>query len=735
MDNLTETINSYLDKKYKEGEISKELYLAAKKNVVLNINRWITDKNIKQILSNLEQGLLIALQEQRIEHIIYAFLDDISFGTGGIRGIVAFTERELLKFSKKGINAPILRGPNTINEVVLLLKSVGVANYASEKKLNKIVIGYDSRLQGRAFAEIIAKLFLARNLTVYLFNRVASFPEVAFAVPFLKADIGILISASHNDKRYNGYKLLGKTGAQFNIQERNYIYEKFIKNASLSEIELAEFNKKSKKRLVFLGESKKTGRKELSGVKSLNILPQHISHIKEFVLDKSLLKKWAPKTNIGYASYHGAGRNSVPPILKEFGVNNLKIIHSLYRVDGLFPCFLLEQQPDPGDPVAARIAVNEFKKEYGEKVFDNLDILIGTDPDADRLGIVIKIPPEQKEMYKKILKKPDYIELPASISKNDSDGRWMLLDADTAWTLLLWYRLEKEKKKGNLCNSKKFIVQNHTTTDALVYLAKKYGLGVIKTWVGFAMISDSISKIWEGKKLSHKEYPEVIYKTMDMDAKRKINVGAFEQSSGFSIFGGPPLSGKRLGENGHIRDKDGTLASILLTEVAAYAKSQNKTILNLIDEKIYLDPEVGLFITYYEPEPYWGQYEGLTGISKKIRVLRKADSLRKDILKGKNVFLGGKKVLKIETYKTGKYDERHGWKGFPDEGIRFFFGDDKKRVNHLTIRPSGTSQCLRFHVQIKMEDVTGKNLLKKKLDGYNLCKKIMKDFRKKIELI
>jgi len=733
MNDFTETINSYLEQKYKNGEISKELYLAAKKNVVLNINKWITDKNIKQILPNLEQGLLTALQEKRIEHIIYAFLDDISFGTGGIRGIVAFTERELLKFAKKGINAPILRGPNTINEVVLLLKSVGVANYAAEKKMDKVVIGYDSRLQGRAFAEIIAKLFIAKNLTVYLFNRVSSFPEVAFAVPFLKADIGILISASHNDKRYNGYKLLGKTGAQFNIHERNYIYEKFIKNASLSEIELAEFNRKSKKRLVFLGESKK---QKLSGVKSLNILPHHISHIKEFVLDKSLLKKWLPKMNIGYASYHGAGRNSIPPILKEFGVNKLKIIHSLYRVDGMFPCFLLEQQPDPGDPVSAGIAVNEFKKEYGKKAFDNLDILIGTDPDADRLGIVVKIPPEQREMYKKILKKPDYIELPASISKNDSDGSWMLLDADTAWTLLLWYRLiGKEKKKGNLCNSKKFIVQNHTTTDSLVYLAKKYGLGAVKTWVGFAMISDSISKVWEGKKISHREYPEVIYKTMDMDAKRKINVGAFEQSSGFSIFGGPPLPGERLGENGHIRDKDGTLAAILLTEIAAYAKSQNKTILELIDEKIYLDPAVGLFITYYEPEPYWGQYEGLTGISKKIRVLKKADSLRKDILKGENVSFGGKKVSKVETYKTGKYDVLHRWKGFPDEGIRFFFEDNKKKVNHLTIRPSGTSQCLRFHVQVKMEGVTRKNLLKKKVKGYNLCKKIMKDCRKKIELL
>lgn len=713
---LSRTINCYLKAEYNRGQISRELYLSAREKVLKNINTWLAEKNIERIVPNFRLGLARALQERRIDHVIYAFIGDITFGTAGIRGIVTFTEKELNEFARKGPKAAILRGPNTINEAVLLLKSAGVARYAEEKKLARIVIGYDSRLQGRAFAELIARLFLARNLSVYLFDRVCSYPEVAFAVPHLKADIGILISASHNDKRYNGYKLLSRTGAQFNVLERNYVYEKFIKHASLAEIALPKLTPSMRKKLFHI-----------------NILAPLVNHIKKFVLDEKMVRAWAPQIRIGYSAYYGAGRNSVPQILKEFGFKKLHLVHSLYQPDGRFPCFALEQQPDPGDPVAAEIAVTEYIKEYGRKSFDQLDLLIGTDPDADRMGIVVKVPAEQQAAYRKILKRPDYLKLPETGRATNTDGTWLLLDADSAWTLLLWYRLEKERGLGRLGDAdKKFIVLNNNTSDSLVYLAKKYGLGAVKTWVGFAMISDSISQAWAGKTISHQAFPNTVYQAIDM-AGRKINVGAFEQSSGFSILGGPPKPGQFLGENGHIRDKDGTLAAILLAEVAAYAKSLNKSLIELLDEKIYLDPEIGLFITYYEPEPYWGQYEGLTGISRKVKVLRTIDALRENFLRGQSVSFGGQKVTKVETYQTGKYDQLHEWPGFPDEGIRFFF--DRRRLCHLTVRPSGTSQCLRLHIQIKMEDVTRENLLARKIEGYDTCKRIMHDLRRQAGLL
>ena len=734
-------IHVYLDKKSKEGTLREELYRDAKKNVIPNIRKWVMDTHISHYSPNLRFGVRRAILAERWEDLTFAFLDDIAFGTGGIRGIAAFSEEELEEFAKKGIDAEILKGPNTINNIVLLLKSAGVADYAAEKDLKGIVIGYDSRIKGRAFAHLIAKTFLARGLTVYLFDEACPFPELTFAVPFLNADIGILISASHNDKRYNGYKLTSRTGAQFDLAERNYIYEKFIKTASTNEIELLDFDKAEEDKLVFLGGDSPLEDGEYYGRKLIDMHSQHLRHIQQF-LDISLLEEFAPKVNVGYAAFHGSGRRAVPRLLRELNFENTKIISTLNRLDGMFPCFLLEQQPDPGDPVAAEIAVEEFKKEYGEETFENLDVLIGTDPDADRTGLVIKIPEEQRNAYREILEQPPHIK--SSVEKKRSDFSWMLLDADTAWTILLWYQIEKEREKqnGSLPHShKQFIVLNHTTTDALVYCAKKYGLGVVKTWVGFAMLSNAIDMVWKGMDLAKelKDWTEssdsknhpILYDVISMRTEqRNTNIGAFEQSNGFSILGGPPLPGEKLGHNGHVRDKDGTFAAILLAELAAYATSKGTTIFNLIDEKIYLDPEIGCFVTYYEPIPYWGQFEGPTGMSTKINILRAADEMRQKVEDGDEIRIESKKVVSVEAYRTGKYDKLHRWEGFPDEGIRYFFDD--RGLNHLTIRPSGTSQCLRLHVQMKAEDVSRTNLIGKKVEAYDLAKRIIGDVRKTI---
>lgn len=723
-------INSYLEKKHQTGQIRDEFYLEAKKNVVPNMEKWLADEYIQKISPNLKLGIEKAIKEKRWEDLIYAFIDDIAFGTAGIRGIAVFNQKELEKLAIQGIDAPILKGPNTINNIVFLLKSAGVAEYAQEKNFKSIVIGYDSRIKGKNFAHIIAKLFLAEGLKVYLFDEASPYPELLFATQFLNADLGILISASHSDKRYNGYKLNSGKGMQFDPKQRDYIYERFIKNASTDKIQLKEFNQVEKDKLVFLGGKIFLKDVNYHGRELINIHQKHVEHIKKFILDKEMLKKWAPKLKIGYAAYYGAGRRAVPRLFNDFGFADFKIIHSLDKLNGLFPCFSLQQQPDPGDSVAAEIAVKEFKKEYGVGVFKDLDILIGTDPDADRAGIIVKIPKEQQKAYKEILKRPEHFKIPGL--KQRSDYTWLLLDADIVWTILLWYRLEKEKILNNgilPLADKRFIVLPHTTTELLVSLTKKYSLGIVRSWVGFAIISKIVELVWQGKDLS--KFPELVYQTLDMKLKpRSINDAAMESSNGFSIFGGKPLPGEKLGENGHIGDKDGVLAAILLAELMAYVKSQNTNLIELIDEKIYLDPKIGLIITYLEPVPYWGQFEGPTGLSRKINILKSADDLRKEVIKGERVLIGGKRVVSAEIFHTGKYEELHHWSGYPDEGIRFYF--DKDMINYLTIRPSGTSHCIRFHVQLKVKGVTKSNLIEKKVEIYKLAKEIAADIRKKL---
>ncbi|MBI4550723.1 MAG: hypothetical protein HY710_00500 [Candidatus Latescibacteria bacterium] len=723
-------INAYLDDQYRSGKVDRGLFEKAKQNVIRNLTAWLQDDRIDALSPNLKRGIHEAIQAQRWAVLTEVFVDEIAFGTGGIRGKAAMTDPELKRLKDEGIDAPILKGPNTLNNVVLLLKSAGVAKYAAEHRLTSIVIGYDSRVQGQTFAHLIARLFLANGLKVFLFDEACPYPEVTFAIPYLKADLGILISASHNDRRYNGYKLSAGTGSQFEPAERKTIYNEYIRKMTTADIRLIDLADAPQdpahqddpfhpdNRLVFLGGEGRLSGVEYFGRPLLNIHQPHLDHVKRFIIDRPMLEAWAGKVAVGYCAFHGAGRKAVPRLLHDFGFRDVSIVteYGLNELDGLFPAFQddPEQQPDPGDPVAADIAVNAFKKQYGDEQFDRLDVLIGTDPDADRAGLVIKVPPEQQRAY---------------------DGKsYVLLSADDAWTLLLWYRFHREAEahSGILPDAdKRFIVLSHITTDGIVRLAQKYGVGVVKTWVGFAMIANAVQKVWAGIELSETGHHDLIYKTLDMRGRsRSVNVGGLEQSNGFSLLGGPPPSRHAMGTGGHVRDKDGTFAAILLAEVVAYARSQGKTLIDLLDEHVYLDPDIGYFLTYYEPAPKWGEYKGLEGWTAKINILKACVDLGKRVQAGERLSFGGVAVQSSEIYVAGKYADAHQWPDFPDEGIRFYF--DQAGWNSMTVRPSGTSQCLRFHVQLKAEGVTRENLVEKKIETNRLARTIIADIRERV---
>ena len=189
-------INDYLESVLKEGKIDQQLYDSAKKNTMKNLKDWLDDPNIDRLSPNLKGGIIEAITEQRWSDITNAFRKRMSFGTGGIRGLMATNREAIKKLKKDGIDAKILKGPNTLNNIVLLQTSVGVAKFGETKGYCRIVIGYDSRVRGRDLAEKITELFLAYNYTVYLFDAPCPYPEVTFAIPYeeIKAHMGILIS-------------------------------------------------------------------------------------------------------------------------------------------------------------------------------------------------------------------------------------------------------------------------------------------------------------------------------------------------------------------------------------------------------------------------------------------------------------------------------------------------------------------------------------------------------------
>jgi phosphoglucomutase len=718
LNKIEQGINHYLDAALKEEKIDRQSYEMAKKNTMAFLEQWLTDENFVRISPNVRKGILTAVEAGKWEEIVNTFRKKMSFGTGGIRGFMAGDRDSIAALKEQGLDAPILKGPNTINNIVLLLTSAGVAQFGRDKGFKKIVIGFDSRVRGADFAKAIAELFLAYDFTVYLFDEACPFPEVTFAIPYVKADMGILLSASHNDYRYNGYKLCSGNGSQFDPEERTDMYNNYIAKVNSDAIKLIPIAQAPKGRVIFLG-----GDKKLEGVdyyghtELIDVHGAHREHMKGFLLQSTETEK---SLNIGFCPYHGAGRIAVPRLLSDIGFKNISITHEngLFDLNGLFPSFNsdpgMEQQPDPGDRRAAKIAVDAFIKEYGQKKWNEIDILIGTDPDADRCGVTVKVPASQREVY---------------------GGDYALLPADEIWALLLWYRMKYDQEMDR---SKAFIVYSHTTTDALLLLAKKHGIGVIRTWVGFASLSAAVRDSWygklveglsEGKKDSNQHLTDmVVLDSFDMNNNRTYNLGACEQSNGFSLLGYPPKDKGSLGEKGHVRDKDGTFAAILIAEIAQWAKDQGSGILELIDKHIYLDPAIGLFYNHYEPDPIDGEYPGIEGDRMKKAILRRALGYFQ-IAKAGGFEIGGVPVSDSIMYRTGKYDHvyppTHDWV-FPDEGVRFYFED---KLNHLTVRPSGTGNALRLHIQLHANDVNENNLIQKKIELRHKAKNIADNIR------
>ncbi len=732
-------IEDYLNSALDEGRIDSQLHGTAAASTLPNLQAWLEDAKIDELSPNAKAGIAAAIEAGQWEAIVNAYRQDLSFGTGGIRGMMAFDRESIVALKETGIDAPILKGPNTLNNLVLMRVSAGVAQFGRDKGFSKIVIGYDSRVRGGDFARMISELFLAYGFTVYLFDEPCPYPEVTFTIPndAVKSDLGILISASHNDYRYNGYKLSCGNGSQFDPTERDEMYKKYIMNATFDDVKLCPLADAETGKLIYLGGSEQLPDVDYGGRDLLNLHDRHRDHILEFLLAKQLLgdkfDAAAEDLKIGYCAYHGVGRKAVPRLLSEAGYSNYTNITAdgLFELNGLFPSFCSdpgkEQQPDPGDFRAADVAVKAFKAEHGDAAFDEIDILIGTDPDADRCGMVVKVPENQRHLY---------------------EGRdWVLLPADDVWALVVWFRLYAEKKlHGEIIDAdKKFITQSATTSDSIVKIAVKNGLGAVKTWVGFANLAAGTRMIWDKEDLpdlfegrTSMEDPLCHPFVWEFEAMegggtggRSFNLAAMEQSNGFSLLGGAPPDARSLGRDGHVRDKDGTFAAILVADMAAWAKANGTSLFELVDKHIYLDPDVGLFINLYEPDPMDGEYPGIQGDRKKKNILRRAMALF-HMAKAGGLKIGPYDVVEARLYRTGKYDHvyppTHDFQ-FPDEGLRFYFNKD--RLSHVTVRPSGTGNALRLHVQLHA-DVDESNLIDGKAELRAAGQQVMDDVREKL---
>ena len=436
--------------------------VTAKAQVWLNGNfDEDTKKEVKALLDSSDKNALID-----------AFYRDLEFGTGGLRGIMG-------------------AGTNRMNKYVVGMATQGFANYLkknfADRKQISVVVGHDCRNNSRLFAETVADIFSANGIQVYLFEALRPTPEISFAIRQLKAQAGVNVTASHNPREYNGYKAYWEDGAQVLAPHDKGIID--------------EVNK------VKVEDVKFDGNKDLIKIIGGEMDFDYMTAVHEALIDQDVINR-QKDLNIVYSAMHGTGRVIVPLCLRSWGFQNINVVPEQMIVDGNFPTVV---SPNPENAEAMTLGMK-----LGTKL--NADLVVATDPDADRLAIVCR----------------------------DNKGEWMIINGNQTAMMFCYYIITNMKKLGKMTGNE-FLVKTIVTTEVIAEIAKKNNIELRDCYTGFKWIAREIA-ISEGKK----KY-----------------IGGGEESFGFLPFD-------------KVRDKDAPASICLICEIAAWAKDQGKTLYDLL---------------------------------------------------------------------------------------------------------------------------------------------------------
>ena len=405
------------------------------------------------------------------EEIKDRFYKELEFGTAGLRGVIG-------------------AGTNRMNKYTVGRATQGLANFINKMKIESpsVVISYDSRHMSKEFSEIAALVLNANGIKVNLFDNLRPVPELSFSVRYLNATAGIMITASHNPPEYNGYKVYWSDGAQIVPPIDKGIIDEVLSIKDFSLIKTLNKNEAIKAGLLnYVGEE---------------IDDAFINALKSSCLNPEIIKKESKNVKIVYTPLHGAGNLPVQRILKELGFENVYVVPKQEKPDGDFPTV---SYPNPEDPKAFELAL-KLAKEV------DADVVLATDPDADRLGVFSKM----------------------------SNGEYVSYTGNMSALLICEYELSQKKEKGILPNNGA-IITTVVSSELTKAIAKNYGAKVFETLTGFKWIGEKIRKFEE----------ENSYKYLF----------GFEESYGCLIAP-------------HARDKDGISAVMALCEATAFYKNK-----------------------------------------------------------------------------------------------------------------------------------------------------------------
>ncbi len=360
------------------------------------------------------------LIENDQDELIESFYKDLEFGTGGLRGIMGV-------------------GTNRMNKYSVGMATQGLANYLQrmfpDVEPIKVAIAYDSRNNSKYFAQITAEVFSGNNFKVFLFDDLRPTPELSFAVRYLKCQSGIVITASHNPKEYNGYKAYWDDGGQLISPHDKNVIEEVKKIKSIEEVKF----KGKPENIEIIGE---------------NIDKVYLEKIKELSLSPEIIKKHKD-LKIVFTPIHGSGTRLVPESLKMFGFANVFGVDEQKIPDGNFPTV---KSPNPEEPAALNLAIQKANE-------IDAALVMATDPDADRVGIAVK----------------------------NNNNEFILLNGNQAASLLIYYLVKKWKENKKLTGNE-FIVKTIVTSELLKDIALESGVESFDVLTGFKYIADIIKQ-------------------------------------------------------------------------------------------------------------------------------------------------------------------------------------------------------------------------------------------------
>jgi len=437
-------------------------------------NVWINSDFINEETKN---ELKSISDEKEIEDRFY---QDLDFGTGGLRGVIG-------------------AGSNRMNIYTVAQSTQGFANYLNDNfKDPSVAIAYDSRNMSKEFAKAAALNLCANNIKVYLYESLRPTPVLSFTVRELKCNGGIVITASHNPKIYNGYKVYDEFGGQVTDEKAKMIINSVKAVDDFSKIKSIDENVALEKGLLkYIGE---------------DVDKIYYEKVKGLTIRTDLVKEKASNLNVIYTPIHGSGNVPVRTVLKELGYSNVKVVKEQEAPDGNFPT---ASYPNPENPDVFELALKMAKTE-------NPDIIFGTDPDCDRIGLVVK----------------------------DSTGEYKVLTGNQTGLLLTNYILSSMKETNKLPQNG-VVIKTIVTTEGARSIAEDFDIELMDVLTGFKYIGEKIREF--------------------EDAGDRNYIFGFEESYGY-------LAGN------FVRDKDAVIAAMLVCEMCLYYKEQGKSLYDaLID--------------------------------------------------------------------------------------------------------------------------------------------------------